>query len=146
MLRPPPDGLGGSGRSLTRWDHQTGSYIPLTVYAVWRINIEMATKTRNFNELREQALRRDPDWDEQVAERQRAMEDALALADLRRSRHVTQVQFAEELGISQGNVSRLEGRSDVYLSTLRSYVQALGGHLEIAAVFDDERYPVAPGA
>jgi hypothetical protein len=40
----------------------------------------------------------------------------------------------------------LEGRSDVYLSTLRSYVQALGGRLEIAAVFDDERYPVAPGA
>jgi DNA-binding Xre family transcriptional regulator len=92
------------------------------------------------------ARRRDPGWDEQVAERRRAMEDALALADLRRSRHVTQVQLAEELGISQGNVSRLEGRSDVYLSTLRSYVQALGGHLEIAAVFDDERYPVAPGA
>jgi DNA-binding Xre family transcriptional regulator len=106
----------------------------------------MTTKTRNFNELREQARRRDPSWDEQVAERRRAMEDALALADLRRSRHVTQVQLAEELGISQGNVSRLESRSDVYLSTLRSYVQALGGHLEIAAVFDDERYPVAPGA
>ncbi len=106
----------------------------------------MTTKTRNFNELREQARRRDLGWDEQVAERRRAMEDALALADLRRSRHVTQVQLAEELGISQGNVSRLEGRSDVYLSTLRSYVQALGGHLEIAAVFDDERYPVAPGA
>jgi DNA-binding Xre family transcriptional regulator len=106
----------------------------------------VATKTRNFNELREQARCRDPGWDEQVAERRRAMEDALALADLRRSRHVTQVQLAEELGISQGNVSRLEGRSDVYLSTLRSYVQALGGHLEIAAVFDDERYPVAPGA
>ncbi|MGH2878378.1 MAG: helix-turn-helix domain-containing protein [Solirubrobacteraceae bacterium] len=105
----------------------------------------MTTKTRNFNELREQARRRDPDWDEQVAERRRAMEDALALADLRRSRHVTQVQLAEELGISQGNVSRLEGRSDVYLSTLRSYVQALGGHLEIAAVFDDESHPVAPG-
>jgi len=106
----------------------------------------MTTKTRNFNELREQARHSDPGWDQQVAERQRAMEDALALADLRRSRHVTQVQLAEELGISQGNVSRLEGRSDVYLSTLRSYVQALGGHLEIAAVFDDERYPVAPGA
>lgn len=106
----------------------------------------MTTKTRNFNELREQARRRDPDWDEQVAERRRAMEDALALADLRRSRHITQVQLAEELGISQGNVSRLEGRSDVYLSTLRSYVQALGGHLEIAAVFDDESYVVALGA
>ena len=100
----------------------------------------MTTKTGNFNELREQARSRDPGWDEQVAERRRAMEDALALADLRRTCHVTQVQLAEELGISQGNVSRLKGRSDVYLSTLRSSVQALVGHLEIAAVFDDERY------
>lgn len=53
---------------------------------------------------------------------------------------------AETLGISQGNVSRLEARSDVYLSTLRSYVEALGGRLEIAAVFDDERVVVAVGA
>ncbi|MHB1538346.1 MAG: helix-turn-helix domain-containing protein [Solirubrobacteraceae bacterium] len=105
----------------------------------------MSTKIRNFNELRQRARRDDPRWDEQVAERQRAMEDALALAELRQSRHVTQVQLADELGISQGNVSRLEGRGDIYISTLRSYVQALGGHLEIAAVFGEERLPVAPG-
>ena len=105
----------------------------------------MSPKTRNFNELRERARRRDPRWDEKVAERQRAMEDALELAELRRSRHVTQIQLATELGISQGNVSRLEGRSSIYLDTLRSYVQALGGHLEIAAVFGDERVSVIPG-
>ena len=103
----------------------------------------MAIKTKNFNELRERARRRDPDWDAKVAERQRAMQDAVALAELRKSRHVTQVTLAAELGISQGNTSRLEGRSDVYLSTLRSYVEALGGHLEIAAVFGDERVAVA---
>jgi transcriptional regulator with XRE-family HTH domain len=74
------------------------------------------------------------------------MQDALSLADLRQARHVTQVQLAEQLGISQGNVSRLESRSDVYLSTLRSYVEALGGHLEIAAVFDKERVAVAVGS
>jgi DNA-binding Xre family transcriptional regulator len=106
----------------------------------------MATKTRNFNELRERARQRDPDWDQNVTERQRAIEDALALGELRQSRHVTQVQLAEALGISQGNVSRLEGRSDVYLSTLRSYVEALGGHLEIAAVFGDERVTVEVGS
>ena len=105
----------------------------------------MATKTKNFNELREQARKRDPDWDAKVAERQRAMRDALALAELRQSRQITQVQLAAVLGISQGNVSRLETRSDVYLSTLRSYVEALGGHLEIAAVFPDERVAVAVG-
>jgi len=105
----------------------------------------MAPKTRNFNELRERARNSNPDWDAGVAERQRAIEDALALADLRQSRHVTQVQLADDLGITQGNVSRLEGRSDIYLSTLRSYIEALGGHLEIAAVFGDERLPVKVG-
>jgi DNA-binding transcriptional regulator LsrR (DeoR family) len=105
----------------------------------------MSPKTRNFKELREHARSRDPHWDEQVTQRQQAMEDALALAQLRHSRHLTQIQLAEELGISQGNVSRLEGRSDVYLSTLRTYVQALGGQLEITAVFGKERIPIAPG-
>lgn len=105
----------------------------------------MATKTKNFNQLRDRARRDHPDWDRNVAERQRAIEDALALADLRQSRQVTQVQLAEQLGISQGNVSRLEARSDVYLSTLRGYVEALGGHLEIAAVFADERVTVHVG-
>jgi len=110
----------------------------------------MATKTKNFNELREKARRCDPDWDANVAERQRAIRDALALAELRQSRQITQVQLADTLGadtlgISQGNVSRLETRSDVHLSTLRSYVEALGGHLEIAAVFGDERVGVAVG-
>ena len=41
--------------------------------------------------------------------------------------------------------TRLEGRSDIYLSTLRSYIEALGGHLEIAAVFGDERLPMKVG-
>jgi DNA-binding Xre family transcriptional regulator len=106
----------------------------------------MATKTKKFNNLRERARQRDPDWDVKVAEHQRAMQDALALAELRHSRNITQVQLAEELGISQGNVSRLEARSEVYLSTLRSYVEALGGHLEIAAVFGEERVAVAVGS
>jgi DNA-binding Xre family transcriptional regulator len=105
----------------------------------------MVTETKNFDELRKRAQARDPDWNAKVAERRRAMSDALALADLRQARHVTEVQLAGELGISQGNVSRLEGRGDVYLSTLRSYVEALGGRLEIAAVFDEQRLPVAIG-
>ena len=105
----------------------------------------MATKTKNFNELRDRARKQHPNWDANVAERKRAIDDALALAQLRQARHLTQVQLAETLGISQGNVSRLETRNDIYLSTLRSYIAALGGHLEIAAVFDDQRLPVNIG-
>ena len=66
-------------------------------------------------------------------------------AELRQSRNVTQIQLAAQLGITQGNVSRMEARSEIYLSTLRSYIEALGGHLEITAVFDDDRVPVAVG-
>ena len=42
----------------------------------------MVAKAKNFNELRRQARARDPEWDASVAERQRAIEDALALAQL----------------------------------------------------------------
>jgi transcriptional regulator with XRE-family HTH domain len=70
----------------------------------------------------------------------RALSDALALRELRTSRGVTQVELAERLGKSQGNISELERRDDVYLSSLREYVEALGGRLEIAAVFEEETH------
>jgi DNA-binding Xre family transcriptional regulator len=98
-----------------------------------------------FSELVERTRKNNPDWGANVGEYRRAMEDALALADIRQSRNVTQIQLAAQLGITQGNVSRLEGRSEIYLSTLRHYIEALGGHLEIAAVFGEDRVPVAVG-
>jgi DNA-binding Xre family transcriptional regulator len=105
-------------------------------------------KTTKFSELVERSRKRDPaTWDANVAEYRRATEHAIALGKLRESRNVTQVDLAAELGISQGNVSRMESRSEIYLSTLRSYIEALGGHLEITAVFDDDdRVPVAVSA
>jgi DNA-binding Xre family transcriptional regulator len=98
-----------------------------------------------FSELTERARKNNPNWGANIPEYRRAMEDALALADLRQSRNVTQVDLAAELGISQGNVSRMETRSEIYLSTLRHYIEALGGRLEITAVFGDDRVPVAVG-
>jgi len=67
------------------------------------------------------------------------------LDDLRRARGITQEELAVELGIRQPSVSRLENGDDAKLSTLRAYVEALGGRLELAAVFDDddERFPLA---
>lgn len=73
-----------------------------------------------------------------IDEAKRAMRDALALAELRASREVTQIGLADALGVSQPNVSRIEHQDDVYLSTLRSYVEALGGRLEVQAVFEDQ--------
>ena len=67
-----------------------------------------------------------------------AMREAVALAALRESRAVTQEQLAEALDVSQPNISRIEHQDDLFLSTLRSYVEALGGRLELRAVFPDE--------
>jgi DNA-binding Xre family transcriptional regulator len=102
-------------------------------------------KATKFSELVERARKDNPDWGANVDEYRAAMEDALALAQLRNSRDVTQIELAAQLGITQGNVSRIEGRSEIYLSTLRSYIEALGGHLEITAVFGKDRIPVAVG-
>ena len=52
-------------------------------------------------------------------------------------REYTQAQLAEVLHVPQNAVSKVEHRTDVYLSTLRSYLAAMGGRLEIRAVFPD---------
>ena len=66
------------------------------------------------------------------------MRDVLALSRLREERGVTQQELAEQMRVTQANISRVEHQEDLYLSTLRNYVEALGGKLEIHAVFDDQ--------
>lgn len=61
--------------------------------------------------------------------------EKLPLAEMRKARLMTQNRLAELLQVNQGAISKLEKRSDMYLSTLRSYVEAMGGNLEIRAVF-----------
>lgn len=60
------------------------------------------------------------------------------LAQLRRARGVTQQQLAKTLEMTQPQVSKVEHRADVLLSTLRSYVEALGGELAVVARFPDQ--------
>jgi hypothetical protein len=62
---------------------------------------------------------------------------SLPLDKLRKARSLTQVAVAERLQVDQGSVSRLESRTDMYLSTLREYIEALGGTLEMRADFPD---------
>lgn len=90
-----------------------------------------------FSELRDEVLA-DPVRREHIAEIRRAIADVRKLAALREGRELTQRQVAATLGVSQANVSRIEHEDDLYLSTLRGYVEALGGRLELAAVFEDE--------
>src|SRR5262245_56130650 len=63
---------------------------------------------------------------------------AMPLDELRKAREMTQAKLAETLGVNQGEVSKIERRTDMYVSTLASYIEALGGRLEIRAVFQDQ--------
>jgi DNA-binding XRE family transcriptional regulator len=62
---------------------------------------------------------------------------AMALQEIRRARQTTQTTLAKSLKINQAAVSKLERRTDMYISTLRSYVEAMGGQLDIIARFDE---------
>jgi len=60
-----------------------------------------------------------------------------SLQELRRAHRLTQKRMAQVLGVGQDSVSRLEQRSDLLISTLRGYVEALGGRLSLIAEFPD---------
>lgn len=63
--------------------------------------------------------------------------EEMTLRDLRKARDLTQERMAELLGVGQDNISRLESRTDMLLSTLRSYVAAMGGSLDMVVRFPD---------
>lgn len=75
------------------------------------------------------------------ARAQELIAEELTLQDLRKAQKLTQEQMATVLNIGQDSISRLEKRSDMMLSTMRSYVEAMGGSLELVARFP-KRSPV----
>jgi DNA-binding transcriptional regulator YiaG len=103
---------------------------------------------RKFKELSE-PIKADPARAARIAsERSEAIAEIVGytLGELRRARKITQDELARVMATTQPNVSRIERGGEMELSTLRSYVEALGGRLEVAAVFDDnERFSVAAG-
>ncbi|MDR1277401.1 MAG: helix-turn-helix domain-containing protein [Treponema sp.] len=62
---------------------------------------------------------------------------ALPLTELRNARGLSQKMLAEALGIQQPAVAKMEKRADMYISTLRSHIEAMGGQLEITARFPE---------
>lgn len=70
------------------------------------------------------------------------MMKAMKLCRLREVRHLTQESLAKRLHVRQANISKIENRADMYISTLREYVKAIGGHLEITARFPEGTVPI----
>jgi len=71
--------------------------------------------------------------------------EEMSLRDLRRALRLTQERIAEALNIGQDGVSRLEKRSDLLISTLRSYIEAMGGSLSLVAEFPDRKAVILAG-
>lgn len=93
--------------------------------------------TKRWHDLRDQTIVGE-DAKRDVAHQKRLLTLAGELRGLRERRGLSQSAVAAELDTSQPNISQIEGKDDIHLSTLDRYVQALGGRLEIHAIFDDE--------
>lgn len=72
----------------------------------------------------------------------RQMIAAMPLHELRRARELSQQTLAKTMDVAQSEISRLEKRTDTYVSTLRSYIEAMGGELDIVATFPDGQYRI----
>jgi len=72
-----------------------------------------------------------------AARTQQLIAEEMALRRLRQARDLTQQRMAKLLHIDQAGISKLESRSDMLLSTLRGYVEAMGGSLRLVAEFPD---------
>ena len=73
------------------------------------------------------------------AKAQELLEEEMTLRDMRAVQRLTQKRLAELLGIEQDSISRMERRTDMLLSTMISYVEAMGGKLRLIAEFPNRR-------
>lgn len=89
---------------------------------------------KSFNVLKEKLS---PESRKRVEERVKLALEEMPLAELRQARQLTQQQLAEILHVKQASVSKMESQTDMYISTMRKYIEAMGGELEIIAKFPD---------
>jgi DNA-binding XRE family transcriptional regulator len=94
---------------------------------------------KNFNELRS---RMSPERRERNRAATEEMLAELPLAELRQALQMTQETLAELLETSQPEISKIEHRTDVYVSTLRRYIEAMGGELQIIARFPEGKVSI----
>ena len=96
---------------------------------------------KKFSALR---AKMSPEAQARSAARAEAALVEMQLQELRKSRDVTQIAVAREMKVEQAAVSKLEHREDMYVSTLRDYVKALGGELKLVASFPDAEIQLHP--
>ena len=78
-----------------------------------------------------------PEAQAAAEQKTQALLEGLPLQELRQARQLSQEQLAAILQVKQASISKLERRTDMYISTLRQFIAAMGGELEIVAKFPD---------
>ena len=101
----------------------------------------MANKTLSYDSVANELMT--PASRTRARKRANAILKRMTLDELRKDRKMTQGKLAHAMKMQQSEVSRLEKRAEVKLGTLRNYVSALGGHIEIRAVFPDKQVELA---
>ena len=94
---------------------------------------------KNFNVLRAKMPAKARARSEKKAQEYLAQ---MALDELRVAREMTQEHLAKLLGVKQSAISKMERRADMYVSTLQAFIKAMGGTLEINAVFPTGKVPI----
>jgi len=94
---------------------------------------------KKFNELRSKMS---PESRERAKAKTKVMLSEMALDELREARRLTQEQLGERLNVKQPAIAKLERRADMYLSTMRGVIKAMGGEMEILAVFPEGRVTI----
>ena len=90
--------------------------------------------TKKFSELE---AKMSPERRTKIAQRVKKALAEMPLNELRKARGLSQKMLAEALNIQQPAIAKLEKRTDMYISTLRSHIKAMGGDLEVIARFPD---------
>lgn len=89
--------------------------------------------TKPYNQLRNKMSKKSRDA--AAVKTDKMFKEMMALKELRNALHLSQKKLAESLSVDQANISQIENRTDMFISTLRSYINAMGGELDIIARF-----------
>ena len=92
--------------------------------------------SKKWTELKK---RMNPEAQARVDVRVKKTLESLPLAEIRKAIGKTQAEIATQLAQGQGSVSKIENSTDMYLSTLRKYVEAMGGELHLTVTFEKGR-------
>jgi DNA-binding XRE family transcriptional regulator len=94
---------------------------------------------RKFSELR---AKMSPQSRQLSLEKARRYREEMALDEVREARAMTQEHLANLLGVNQAAVSKMERRADMYVSTLQAMIKAMGGRLQIVAIFPEGKVEI----